>query len=91
MIDLAQKRGLKVVERHIQPDELQDVQEIFVTGTAAEVTPVRAIDDLHYQLGPVTQQLIDDYHAVTAPRQRPKVRARTSARPSAPARRPATS
>ena len=52
VIDLAQKRGLNVIERHIQPDELKDVQEIFVTGTAAEVTPVRAIDDLHYQLGP---------------------------------------
>jgi branched-chain amino acid aminotransferase len=65
VIDLAQKRGLNVVERHIQPEELRDVQEIFVTGTAAEVTPVRAIDDLHYQLGPVTRQLIDDYQAVT--------------------------
>jgi branched-chain amino acid aminotransferase len=65
VIDLAQKRGLNVVERHIQPEELRDVQEIFVTGTAAEVTPVRAIDDLHYQLGPVTRQLIDDYHQVT--------------------------
>jgi branched-chain amino acid aminotransferase len=65
VIDLAQKRGLNVVERHIQPDELKDAQEIFVTGTAAEVTPVRSIDDLHYQLGPVTRQLIDDYHAVT--------------------------
>jgi branched-chain amino acid aminotransferase len=65
VIDLAQKRGLNVVERHIQPDELKDAQEIFVTGTAAEVTPVRAIDDLHYQLGPVTKQLIDDYHDAT--------------------------
>ncbi len=65
VIELAQKRGLNVVERHIQPDELKDAQEIFVTGTAAEVTPVRAIDDLHYQLGPVTKQLVDDYHPIT--------------------------
>ena len=65
VIDLARKRGFDVVERHIQPDELRDAQEIFVTGTAAEVTPVRAIDDLHYQLGPVTKQLIDDYHGAT--------------------------
>ena len=41
------------------------MQEIFVTGTAAEVTPVRAIDDLHFQLGPITRQLIDDYHGLT--------------------------
>ena len=65
MIDLAQKRGFNVIERHIRPEELTGAQEIFVTGTAAEVTPVRAIDDLTYQLGPITRQLIDDYHGVT--------------------------
>ena len=41
------------------------MQEFFVTGTAAEVTPVRAIDDMHFQLGPITRQLIDDYHGLT--------------------------
>lgn len=65
VIALARERGLNVVERHILPDELPKAQEIFVTGTAAEVTPVRAIDDLHYQLGPITRQLMDDYHSVT--------------------------
>ena len=65
MIDLARKRGIPVIERHIKPEELREVQEIFVTGTAAEVTPVRAIDDLNYQLGPITRQLIDDYHGLT--------------------------
>lgn len=65
VIELARKRELNVIERHIQPDELKDVQEIFVTGTAAEVTPVRAIDDLSYQLGPVTRQLMDDYRNLT--------------------------
>jgi branched-chain amino acid aminotransferase len=63
VIDLARRRGLTVNERHIKPEELRDTQEIFVTGTAAEVTPVRAIDDLHYQLGPITSQLMDDFHA----------------------------
>jgi branched-chain amino acid aminotransferase len=65
VIDLATKRGYRVVERHIMPDELPNAQEMFVTGTAAEVTPVRSIDDLHYQLGPVTKQLIDDYQGAT--------------------------
>ena len=41
------------------------MQEFFVTGTAAEMTPVRAIDDLQFQLGPITRQLIDDYHGLT--------------------------
>jgi len=65
VIDLARRRGITVTERHIKPEELRDAQEIFVTGTAAEVTPVRQIDDLNYQLGPVTRQLIDDYHSLT--------------------------
>ncbi|MFZ1426480.1 MAG: branched-chain amino acid aminotransferase [Geminicoccaceae bacterium] len=65
VIDLARKRGFNVIERHIGPDELATADEIFVTGTAAEVTPVRAIDDLEYPLGPVTRQLIDDYHGLT--------------------------
>ena len=65
VIDLARRRGITVTERHIKPEELRDAQEIFVTGTAAEVTPVRQIDDLSYQLGPVTRQLIDDYHSLT--------------------------
>ena len=65
VIDLARKRGFNVIERHISPDELATADEIFVTGTAAEVTPVRAIDELEYPLGPVTRQLIDDYHGLT--------------------------
>ena len=36
-----------------------------MTGTAAEVTPVRAIDEMSFQLGPITRQLIDDYHGLT--------------------------
>ena len=65
VIALARARDIPVVERHILPDELRQAQEVFVTGTAAEITPVRAIDDLHYQQGPVTRQLIDDFHAAT--------------------------
>lgn len=64
-IDLARQRGLEVIERRIRPEELPQAQEIFVTGTAAELTPVRAIDDLHYQVGPVTRSLLDDFHALT--------------------------
>ena len=61
VIDLAQKRGIEVIERHIKPDELANVQEIFVTGTAAEVTPVRAIDDLSFQQGRITSDLMSDF------------------------------
>jgi branched-chain amino acid aminotransferase len=65
VIGLAQDRGFSVRERHIMPGELRDAQEVFVTGTAAEVTPVRSIDDLHYQVGPITSQLMEDFRAAT--------------------------
>lgn len=65
VIDLARKRGFEVIERHIKPEELANAQEMFVTGTAAEVTPVRAVDDLVFQSGNVTGQLIDDFRALT--------------------------
>ncbi|MEZ5836809.1 MAG: branched-chain amino acid aminotransferase [Geminicoccaceae bacterium] len=65
VIDLAKARGIEIVERHIKPEELGNAQEIFVTGTAAEVTAVRAIDDLTYQLGPVTRDLMEDFRKLT--------------------------
>jgi branched-chain amino acid aminotransferase len=65
VIALARKRDIEVIERRIRPEELKDVQEIFVTGTAAELTPVRAIDDLTYQVGRITSQLLDDFRALT--------------------------
>src|SRR3546814_4985654 len=42
VIALAKERGLEVVQRHIQPEELAQAQEVFLTGTAVEVTPVRS-------------------------------------------------
>jgi len=69
VMDLARKRGVPITERHIKPDELREAQEVLVTGTAAEVTPVRAIDDTNYQLGPITGQLMDDFRALTRGRE----------------------
>ncbi len=48
VIDLAQKRGYEVVERAIMPDELGTFTECFITGTAAEVTPVSEIGDFKF-------------------------------------------
>ncbi len=61
VIDLAKKRGIKVHERAIMPEELSKTQEIFVTGTAAEVTPVSEIEGHKFIVGPVTRALMDDY------------------------------
>ena len=63
VMELARKRGIKVVEREIWPDELKKASEIFLTGTAVEVQPVGAIDGREYPVGPVTQALQADYAA----------------------------
>jgi len=61
VIDLAQRLKIKVVERHITPQELSKVKEVFLTGTAAEVTPVGQIDNYTFIVGPVTQKLMKAY------------------------------
>jgi branched-chain amino acid aminotransferase len=61
IMDLARKRGIKVVERHIKPEELKQVSEVFLTGTAAEVTPIGEIGDYKFTVGNITKQLMADY------------------------------
>jgi branched-chain amino acid aminotransferase len=65
VIGLARDRRIEVVERHIAPDELVSAQEVFLTGTAVEVTPVREIDEHRFQVGAITRQLIADFDALT--------------------------
>jgi branched-chain amino acid aminotransferase len=64
VIDLAKKRGIEVIERAIFPEELKDAEEIFLTGTAAEVTPVGLIDDLTFTPGALCRTLMNDYDAL---------------------------
>ena len=54
-----------MIERHIEPDELASAQEVFLTGTAVEVTPVREIDEHRFEVGAITRQLIGDFDALT--------------------------
>lgn len=61
VIDLARKRGIEVVERAILPEELAKATEVFLTGTAAEVTPVGQIADHRYTVGEITRTLRADY------------------------------
>lgn len=65
VIALAKGRGTEVIERHIKPEELAGANEVFLTGTAVEVTPVREIDQYRFQVGPITRQLIGDFDALT--------------------------
>lgn len=61
VMELARRRGLRVVEREIWPEELATASEVFLTGTAVEVQPVAGVDRLEYPVGPVTQMLQQDY------------------------------
>jgi branched-chain amino acid aminotransferase len=64
IIDLAKARGLKVHERAIWPQEIVEMDEVFVTGTAVEVCAVGQIDDAMFKVGPITQMLRDDFEAL---------------------------
>ncbi|PCI56173.1 MAG: branched-chain amino acid aminotransferase [Alphaproteobacteria bacterium] len=64
VIALAKDMGIPFEERHIKPEELGDFQEIFLTGTAAEVTAVGQIDDHRYTVGPITKKLREAYETL---------------------------
>jgi branched-chain amino acid aminotransferase len=61
---LARRRQITVVERAVQPEELDRTQEVFIVGTAAEVTPIRQIADRHFTPGRMTETLLRDYDAL---------------------------
>jgi branched-chain amino acid aminotransferase len=61
VIKLAREKGFEVIERHIEPQELAGFSECFVTGTAAEVTPVAEIGEYTFRPGNISLSLMDDY------------------------------
>tara|TARA_Y100000590_G_scaffold424833_1_gene532191 strand:+ start:11034 stop:11903 length:870 start_codon:yes stop_codon:yes gene_type:complete len=61
VIGLAKNRGIKVIERKIDPIEMADFSECFLTGTAVEVTPVSQIAEYNFKPGLITKGLMDDY------------------------------
>lgn len=67
VIGLARDRGIEVVERTILPEELKDFEQCFVTGTAAEVTPVSEIAGTTYQVGEIIKTLMTDYDTAVRP------------------------
>jgi branched-chain amino acid aminotransferase len=68
VIELARRRSFEVVERRIMPEELTGFTECFITGTAAEVTPVSEVAQWRFSPGAITQQLMDDYTAEVLPK-----------------------
>lgn len=70
VIDLAKKRGFEVRERAIMPEELGSFTECFITGTAAEVTPVSEIADVTFKPGQISETLLNDYMALVQPKRK---------------------
>lgn len=61
VIALARTRGVNVIERAIWPEELESFEQCFLTGSAAEVTPVGSIGPWSFEVGALTRQLMQDY------------------------------
>jgi branched-chain amino acid aminotransferase len=72
VLQLAQDMGYKATVTTIMPDELLKADEIFVTGTAAEITPVSRIDETSFKVGKVTKEFQDAYHALVRRKAEPQ-------------------
>jgi branched-chain amino acid aminotransferase len=64
VIALAKQMGYTVVERAILPEELAQTDEVFITGTAVEVTPVKEIDSYSFEVGEISRRLVGAYDAL---------------------------
>ncbi len=64
VIGLAKARGIEVIERRIMPEDLESLEECFICGTGAEVTPVSEIGPYKFAPGKISRTLIDDYTAL---------------------------
>ena len=61
VIELLKARGVEVVERHIMPEEMESFEQCWLTGTAAEVTPVGSIGEYSFEVGALTRSIAGDY------------------------------
>ncbi|MCC5962869.1 MAG: branched-chain amino acid aminotransferase [Rhodobacteraceae bacterium] len=64
VIAMLRDMGIVVHERHIMPEELAGFSECWLTGTAAEVTPVGQIGEHHFQVGQMTRNVAEAYEAL---------------------------
>ncbi len=61
VIGMLKEKGLTVNERRIMPEELEGFEQCWLTGTAAEVTPVGQIADYTFEVGALTREISEDY------------------------------
>jgi branched-chain amino acid aminotransferase len=67
VIELAKKRGIKVVERRIKPEELSQAKDAFLTGSAAEITRIGSVENkyLYPEISEITSKMMEDYTNLT--------------------------
>ena len=63
VIKMSTSQGFQIIERHIMPEEISKYDEAFLTGTAAEITPIRSIDDVNFTTGDntITFKFMSDF------------------------------
>ena len=64
VIEIAKSKGIKIIERKIEPKEMENFVGCFLTGTAAEVTPVSQIDKYKFSVCNIIKDLSDSYQAL---------------------------
>ena len=64
VIEMLQKKGINVIERHIMPEELEGFEQAWLTGTAAEVTPIGQIGDFNFEVGQLAKDMVTEYEAL---------------------------
>ena len=64
VIKIAKSKGIKVEERKIKPEELEEFEGCFLTGTAAEVTPVSQIEKYNFKVCQIISELVDAYQSL---------------------------
>jgi branched-chain amino acid aminotransferase len=64
VVGMMKDKGIEVIERHIMPDELESFEQCWLTGTAAEVTPVGEIGPYNFEVGALTQDIAESYERV---------------------------
>ncbi|MBF91955.1 MAG: branched-chain amino acid aminotransferase [Rickettsiales bacterium] len=61
VIEIARRNKLKVFEKHFKPNFIKDCHEVFLTGTAVEITPVSKIDSINFRVGKITKLLMKEF------------------------------
>jgi branched-chain amino acid aminotransferase len=64
VVGLLRDHQIRVHERHIMPEELGQFEQCWLTGTAAEVTPVGRIGDHTFEVGQITRDIAEEYEAL---------------------------